>query len=155
MAEKDKAPLPPELQSIANQAAAVDAVASDAVAAVGAEQGAAVEAATPSQAEEVAALLSIVVAVLSPMLPYLPGIYTQRVVESIAAAYVPVAEKYGWQSSGMFAKWGPEIGLALVLLQPLQQTVVAHKALIEQRLKEAEEARAEAHRIDNHEKIAA
>jgi len=87
-----------------------------------------VEPARPDQVAETAAMFGAAVALLSPMLPYLPGIYTQERVEQLAGAYMPVAEKYGWSAGGWLEKFGAEIALVAVAGPLIVQTVGAHKA---------------------------
>lgn len=71
--------------------------------------------------EENKALLSMLVAVATPALPFLPECYTPEVIGNIAGAYTAVEEKYGWNMRGMV---GPEFALALFALPP---TVMAYK----------------------------
>lgn len=77
---------------------------------------------------ETAAVIGLVVGMLTPMLPYLPAIYTDDKVRALAGAYVPVAQKYGWDSGGWFDRYGAEIMLAGVGLPLLAQTRAAHQA---------------------------
>lgn len=97
----------------------------------------------PDATAETAAVLKVVVALLSPMLPYLPEIYTDEKVQELAGAYVPVAEKNGWASGGWFDKYGPELVLAATALPLAFLTTQAHKAMIEARAKAAKAARAQ------------
>lgn len=95
----------------------------------------------PDATAETAAVLKMAVALLSPVLPYLPEIYTEDKIIALAGAYVPVAEKYGWTSGGWFDKYGPELVLAATALPLAFQTTQAHKAMIEARAKAAKAAR--------------
>ncbi|CAJ96113.1 hypothetical protein CMPELA_25740 [Cupriavidus necator] len=74
--------------------------------------------------------LTLLVTVLSPALPYLPSIYTKDTIKALAAAIVPVADKYGLNVGGLMS--GPEIGLLLVAGPLALSTYVAHQAWREQ-----------------------
>ncbi|WP_444632774.1 hypothetical protein [Cupriavidus oxalaticus] len=69
--------------------------------------------------------LTVLVAALSPALPYLPTIYTPDSIQALARAIVPVADKYGLSVGGLMS--GPEVGLLLVAGPLALATVVAHK----------------------------
>lgn len=86
------------------------------------------EPAGPDPAEEAKAAFGLVVGLLSPLLPYLPAIYTDDALSRLAGAYVPVAEKYGWNMGGMFDQYGAEIVLAGVALPLVAQTRNVHIA---------------------------
>jgi len=95
----------------------------------------------PDPVAETAAAFGVVVAVLSPLLPYVGAIYTDDRIKALAGAYVPVAEKYGWESGGgFFDKWGAEIALLAVAGPMAAQTVAAHRAWMAERAKERGEA---------------
>lgn len=72
------------------------------------------QAARPDPVKEWADTLGLVVAILTPALPFLPGIYTDTARQALATAIVPVCEKYGFDLHDSLGKWAPEIGLALV-----------------------------------------
>lgn len=93
----------------------------------------------PDATAETAAVLKMAVALLSPMLPYLPEIYTEDKIIALAGAYVPVAEKYGWTSGGWFDKYGPELVLAATALPLAYQTKQAHGAMMAERAKAAKQ----------------
>ena len=112
------------------QAAAAEQEA-EAAAMVGEE-----EQAGPDAAAETAAMFGAAVALLSPMLPYLPAIYTPERIEQLAGAYVPVAEKYGWSAGGWLDRFGAEIALVVVAGPMVVQTVGAHKAMRAERERE-------------------
>ena len=76
-------------------------------------------------------VLKMGVMILSPALPFLPGIYTDDAIAALSAAIVPVAEKYDVSAGGVFAKWGPEIGLAIVAGPLVIQTVREVRAMRE------------------------
>lgn len=82
----------------------------------------------PDPAAEVAAVLGMVVGLASPLLPYLPTIYTDDKVQMLAAAYVPVARKYGWSAAGWLDQYGAEMALVAVALPLAIQTKQAHEA---------------------------
>jgi hypothetical protein len=91
----------------------------------------------PDPVAETAAALSVVVAVVSPLLPYVESIYTPEVQARLAAAYVPVAEKYGWTAGGWFEQYGAEIALAVTVAPLAMQTKVAHAEWVAEREREA------------------
>ncbi|ALS61858.1 hypothetical protein [Pandoraea norimbergensis] len=76
-------------------------------------------------ADELAELIVLGVTVASPLLPYLPSIYTPDVCKQLAAAIVPVAEKYGIDVSGV--RGGPELTLIMTALPLAAMTFAAHK----------------------------
>ncbi|WP_028452902.1 hypothetical protein [Chitinilyticum aquatile] len=50
-------------------------------------------------------------------------IYTDETIDGIAEALAPVMDKYGLTGGDFFKQWGPEIGLAMVVI-PLGYTTV-------------------------------
>lgn len=76
---------------------------------------------------EWAGLIGLVVTILSPALPYLSGIYDEATRDRIGHAMAPVAEKYGWNTSEIFGRYGAEIGLAMAVGPVALQTVKAHR----------------------------
>lgn len=122
--KEEVAAVVPELAALASEAAALDA-----------EFGPAPEVAAPGAAEpvadeaaEIAAVLMLCAELVKPALPYVADIYTPEAVGRIAAAAVPVMQKYGVTMSGLFGRFGPEIGLAIAVTPVVVQTAVAHKA---------------------------
>jgi hypothetical protein len=128
-----------ELNALASEAAVLDmetAGASDVGPAPAPGQAAAPVA---DPVAETAAMFGMAIGLLSPLLPYLPAIYTTETVQQLAGAYVPVAEKYGWASGGgIFEKYGPELMLAGVAVPLAVQTAQAHKAWAAERAKTEE-----------------
>lgn len=82
----------------------------------------------PDPAAEMAAVIRTVTTMLSPLLPYLPAIYTEETCAGIAAAYMPVADKYGWQTGGWFEQFGAELALVAVAAPVAISTAQAHRA---------------------------
>lgn len=76
-------------------------------------------------AQEWEGTITLVVALLSPMLPYLPTVYTPTTIKALSAAIVPVADKYDLNVGGLLA--GPEIGLLMVAAPLGMMTYAAHK----------------------------
>lgn len=76
---------------------------------------------------EARALFGVVVGLAEPMMPYLPTIYTPEKLDTLAAAYVPVAEKYGWNVGGWLSEFGAEIALAAAAVPLAIQTAKAHR----------------------------
>lgn len=77
---------------------------------------------------ETAAMFGAAVAMLSPVLPYLPGIYTPETVNRLAEVYQPVADKYGWDVGGWLAGYGAELALIGTAVPLIAATAAAHKA---------------------------
>lgn len=131
-----------ELLALAGAAAAAD----DELIAPQFDQGetgtAAAEPAISKQAET-AAMIGAVVGMLSPVLPYLPGIYTPETVDRLAAAYQPVADKYGWDMGGWLTQYGAEIALAGTVVPLAMVTAKAHRAHVAEK-QAAQEASAKA-----------
>ncbi len=88
-------------------------------------------------AEELFAALAIAVAMLGQVLPYLPTIYTEPVLRGIAQALSKVSEKYGWDTSGFFSKYAPEIMLLATVLPTLPALKRGHEAWLAERAKAA------------------
>lgn len=80
----------------------------------------------PNPAQEIAIALRLVVQIAAPLYPSLDPIYSEEVCGRIGAAVVPVCIKYGINlDGGFFAKWGPEIGLLMVVGPLIPPTVLA------------------------------
>lgn len=101
------------------------------------------EAAAPDPVAETAAMLGAVVALASPLLPYLPTIYTPETVQALAGAYVPVAEKHGWNVGGWLDRYAAELALVAVAGPVAIRTANAHKAWKAERAAEARAKRGE------------
>lgn len=67
-------------------------------------------------ADEVASLLSALVAIASPLFPSLKAIYTPDATKAAAAAVASVCVKHGWLSGGLMGDFGEEIAAAVVLV---------------------------------------
>lgn len=76
--------------------------------------------------QEIAALMTGLVAMVSPAFPSIKGIYTPQVVETAAASVAAVCNKHGWMQDGVMGKYGEEIGCTFVVL-PL--AFVTYKAV--------------------------
>lgn len=118
--EQKNAPAMPAEQ--AADLAELNAMVGDAPAAPGA---AAEEAAPPAPnlAEELAALVTMAVATLSPAFPSLKVIYTEETTGAAAGAVARVCEKHGWMQGGLFGEWGEEIACAAIVLPLAVATV--------------------------------
>lgn len=117
------AALPPALAQLEAIAAGVDAELD--AGQPGAAPAADAPAAEPErdQGAELAAMLGMGVAMLSPALPFLPQCYTPEVCQQIGTAFDAVARKRGWDLSNVMT---PELALAVVALPPtIQATVLA------------------------------
>lgn len=80
--------------------------------------------------QEWAEMLGLVVMLATPLLPYLPAIYTEETVRELAGAVHPVAAKYGIDGTGLGAT--PELRLLLVAAPLAVATVMTHRAWREQ-----------------------
>jgi hypothetical protein len=74
-------------------------------------------------------LLKMAVTMLTPAMPFLPSIYTDECLATLAAAIVPVAEKYNFDPGELFGKYAPEINLALIAGPLVVRTVLEFRAL--------------------------
>lgn len=130
-----------ELDQLATAAAAVDNMAE-----AGADMPAAAPEAPPvDPAAEVAALLSVVAGILSPLFPCLPGIYSEATCRKLGEAAAPVLAKYDVSVGGMFDRWGAEITLAAVALPVAIATAQGVKADMAARRKKAAADKPEQH----------
>lgn len=113
----------------------------DAAATAGPVAGATPEALPPAvdPVQEAKAIFSTVVALASPLLPYLTTIYTDDRLDMLAGAYVPVAQKYGWDVGGWLGAYSAEIALAAVAAPLAIQTAKAHREFVAAKLPEMEE----------------
>lgn len=69
-------------------------------------------------ADELAGLIAMAVATLSPMFPSLKKTYTQEVTATAAGAIAAVCNKHGWMQGGMFGEFGEEVA-CLAIVGPL------------------------------------
>ena len=67
---------------------------------------------------EIAGLVSMGVALLSPMFPSLREIYTEQAVGAASTALAGVCNKHGWMQGGMVGGWGEELA-AVAIVGPL------------------------------------
>jgi len=72
--------------------------------------------------EENTALLSTIITILSPALPFLPGCYPPSTVAAIAAAYTAVEVKRGWNLRKLVSEEG---ALLMVAAPPTIAAVIA------------------------------
>jgi hypothetical protein len=72
----------------------------------------------PDLGQEIAGLMKVAVATLSPMFPSLKRTYTPEVTEAAAGAIAAVCNKHGWMQGGMFGEYGEEIA-CLAIVGPL------------------------------------
>lgn len=80
-------------------------------------------------AQEWAGVLKIAVMMLTPAMPFMPAIYSDETIAQLAGAIVPVADKYGVTTGGVFGRFGPEIGLAAVAGPLVIRTVQEFRAM--------------------------
>lgn len=86
--------------------------------------------------EENKVILSLLIAMLTPAMPFLAQCYPPDVIERIALAYTAVEEKYGWNVRGMM---GVEVQLAIVALPPTIQAIVLGRLYFEEKKRQANE----------------
>lgn len=67
---------------------------------------------------EIAGLVSMGVALLSPMFPSLKEIYTEQAVGAASGALAGVCNKHGWMQGGMVGGWGEELA-CIAIVGPL------------------------------------
>ena len=79
---------------------------------------------------EWAELIGLIVMLATPLLPYLPAIYTEETIHGLAAAVHPVADKYGIDGTGL--GMSPEIKLIMVAAPLAVGTYLTHRAWREQ-----------------------
>lgn len=80
---------------------------------------------------ETAGMLTVGFRLIEPLIgrPYFRSIYNEESAASIASVYVPLAQKYGWETgSGILAKYGLELAAVGVALSIGGATVKAEKA---------------------------
>ncbi|WP_343549445.1 hypothetical protein [Ralstonia sp.] len=80
--------------------------------------------------QEWADLIGLIVMLGTPLLPYLPAIYTDETVKELAGAVQPVAAKYGIDGTGLGST--PELRLLIVAAPLAVGTYVTHRAWREQ-----------------------
>lgn len=115
----------PELDQLGAQLADIEAQA--APAAPGAPEA---PAAPADPAQECELLVSFAFDTLAPWYPATCAAWTPEKRAALKTALVPLAGKYGFSLAGMFDKWGPEVGLALVvvpMIGPTMQGLAADK----------------------------
>lgn len=66
--------------------------------------------------EELAGMVSAIVAALSPAIPCLPGIYTDQTTRAASSAIAAVCVKRGWLAGGLFGEYREEIGAAIIVV---------------------------------------
>lgn len=104
--------------------------AADTGAAAAAQPGAAPIAAQPAAdpAKEAAELIEFARSLLLPLYPRLEAVYTPEVCGRLGAAAGPLMAKYGLTLGGLFDRWAPEIGFAIVALPLVRPTIEAIRA---------------------------
>lgn len=115
MTEETKTPANTEQ---AADLAALQAVANDTPAGAPAPAGQHQAVQGPDLAQEIAGLVSVAVATLSPIFPSLKGIYTDETTAAASNAIAVVCKKHGWLSGGMMGNYGEEIA-CLAIVGPL------------------------------------
>jgi hypothetical protein len=73
------------------------------------------EVARPDLASEIEGIVMGAVAMMAPMFPSLPGIYTPQATAAASQAVAQVCHKHGWLQSGMMGRWGEEIACAAIV----------------------------------------
>jgi hypothetical protein len=101
--------------------AALQAAANEADAGAPGAQAPEQESARPDLGQEIAGLIKVAVATLSPMFPSLKRTYTPEVTEAAAQSIAALCNKHGWMQGGMFGEYGEEIA-CLAIVGPLAFT---------------------------------
>lgn len=83
---------------------------------------------------ELGAMLQMVVAIATPLLPFLPQCYTEDTCRQIGTAFAAVANKYGWDLDLANC---PELALAIVTIPPTVNAVALGRAHFEAKRREA------------------
>lgn len=81
-------------------------------------------------AEENKAILTALIALLTPALPFLPDCYPPDTIERIANAYTAVEEKHGWNVREMLSV---EVQLAIVAIPPTISAVLIGRAYFQEK----------------------
>lgn len=121
-AAEASAPATPQHAQLLHLASATDAQL-DAGAAV-VQPGQAEPPAAVDRGAELGAMLSMIVAIAAPALPFLPQCYTPDTCRQIGTAFAAVAAKYGWSLDFE----APELALAIVALPPTINAVALGRA---------------------------
>lgn len=124
MKTNEAAPIAPELDAMGPELAALDGDCLDDHGP--APDGAGGAVAVRDRVREARDVFGLGVVMLSPMLPYLPEVYTPERLDALAGAYVPVADKYGWDVGGLLSEYSAEVALVAVALPLAVQTRMAH-----------------------------
>lgn len=69
-----------------------------------------------NQPEQIAAVLTMAVGILSPMFPSVAMVYTPDTINAVAAVTVPLANKRGVNVGAVLGKWTEEVAFAAVVL---------------------------------------
>jgi hypothetical protein len=89
-------------------------------------------------AGEIAGLVSMGVALLSPMFPSLKDIYTEQAVGAASGALAGVCQKHGWMQGGMVGGWGEELAAVAIVGPLVFATVQGVKGDMQAKRKKAE-----------------
>ncbi|WP_151446719.1 hypothetical protein [Lacisediminimonas profundi] len=86
-------------------------------------------------AQEISAVLSLLVKLATPIFPSLEEIYSEQVIGAVGAAVEPVCIKHGWLADGIGGKYAEELAAACVLGPLAWATVTGIKRDIASRKK--------------------
>lgn len=110
------------LQALAGHIEGVDGqLAESADAPAGGAPGAPADGPPADPGTEVASMLLVGVAMLTPVMPFLPACYTPEACQSIGVAFNAVAEKRGWNLADIMT---PELALCVAAAPPTIQAVI-------------------------------
>lgn len=122
----------------------------DTLNAIAAEPGPEMEAgpelldASPHEVQQAEQLFTVFFQILGAASPKVRDHYPPQQIRAIAEAWVPVAQKRGWDVGGWLKDFGPEIALGFALLPPPVLTAVLGKLVDWATGKEAPKPQAEA-----------
>lgn len=77
---------------------------------------------------ECSMLVSFAFDTLAPFYPATCAAWSAEKRAALVAACVPLATKYGFTLGGLFDRWGPEVGLALVVVPMIGPTMAGLRA---------------------------
>lgn len=83
--------------------------------------------AEPGEVQQIEQALLVVFGLLGAAVPKVREHYPPEQIHAIAVAFVPVANKHGWNVGGWARDFAPEIALAFALLPPAVLQAVLNK----------------------------
>lgn len=75
--------------------------------------------------EESRQMWAMVFTVAGGIMPEVERLYTPERIERIAVAWVPLAQKRGWDLGDLFGRWAPEIMFVVAIIPPEMGKAIA------------------------------